>query len=56
MTDNTPRWIGAVGFILLMIFSVTTVAGEMLVALVTLVPLFVLVYFESRFQREASSP
>lgn len=52
MTHKTPRWIGGVGFVLLMVFSMATIAGEMWVALVSLIPLFALVVLETRYPPE----
>jgi len=46
-----PGWIGAVGFVLLMIFCGAFLGGQLWFAVLILIPCFVLVVLENRYER-----
>ena len=46
-----PSWIGAVGFVLMMIFCGAFLGGQLWFAISVLIPCFALVVLESRYER-----
>ena len=49
--DYVPSWIGAVGFVLMMIFCGAFLGGQLWFAISVLIPCFALVVLESRYER-----
>ena len=47
-----PRWIGAVGFVLALIFCGAFLGGALWLAILLLIPCFVLVILEIRYERQ----
>jgi membrane-bound ClpP family serine protease len=50
-----PHWIGAVGFVVMMVFLLAFLGGALWLAVLLLIPGFALVLLEIRYQRRASS-
>ena len=49
--DYVPSWIGAVGFVLMMIFCGAFLGGQLWFAIFMLIPCFALVVLENRYEQ-----
>jgi hypothetical protein len=49
--DYVPSWIGAVGFVLMMIFCGAFLGGQLWFAIFVLIPCFALVVLENRYEQ-----
>jgi hypothetical protein len=48
---QVPRWVGGIGFVLVMAFCVAFLAGQLWIALPLLIPCFALVIIENRYEQ-----
>ena len=48
---HVPSWIGYIGFMLMMIFCAAFLGGQLWFAVFLLIPCFVLVVLENRYER-----
>jgi hypothetical protein len=48
---HIPRWIGSAGFVLMFIFCAAFLGGYLLLFVLLLIPCFVIVAIENRYER-----